>query len=185
MFCAQQVFRCFKWLERLGDRFTGAAGPVFVALAVILLAIGLVCFCELSTFELRLFMADDSSLVDVIQPSLPAPWITTPVCVLIACNLFTHYYFVCTVPPGFVDDSPRVSQSGFMWARKRKSARSRALTGVRWTDDASITKAAVSKCRRCGVLRPEVSVYRCGVFVCLTCALFREHIIAGYAINVS
>ena len=40
------VFRCFKWLERVGDRITGAAGPVFVALAVILLSLGAFCFCE-------------------------------------------------------------------------------------------------------------------------------------------
>ena len=46
MICAQRVFRCFKWLERLGDRVTGAAGPLFVFLAVVLLSTGTVAFCE-------------------------------------------------------------------------------------------------------------------------------------------
>ena len=31
-----RVFRCFKTLERLGDKITGFAGPWFVALAWIL-----------------------------------------------------------------------------------------------------------------------------------------------------
>ena len=44
--CTRQVFRCFKTVERIGDRITGAAGPVFVALAVVLLSIGAFCFCE-------------------------------------------------------------------------------------------------------------------------------------------
>ena len=44
--CTRLVFRCFKKLERLGDRLTGAAGPVFVALAVILISVGAFCFCK-------------------------------------------------------------------------------------------------------------------------------------------
>ena len=46
MICAKQVFRCFKKLERAGDALTGAAGPLFVFLAVLLLSIGAFCFCE-------------------------------------------------------------------------------------------------------------------------------------------
>ena len=42
--CTRQVFRCFKCLERFADRLTGAAGPVFVTLAVGLLSTGLFCF---------------------------------------------------------------------------------------------------------------------------------------------
>jgi hypothetical protein len=34
-------------LERLGDRITGAAGPFFVAFAIILISLGTVCFCQL------------------------------------------------------------------------------------------------------------------------------------------
>jgi hypothetical protein len=47
MMCSRVVFRCFKALERLGDRITGAAGPFFVAFAVILISLGTVCFCQL------------------------------------------------------------------------------------------------------------------------------------------
>lgn len=45
-FCSRSVFQCFKALERLGDKVTGAAGPFFVGLAVILIGTGTVCFCE-------------------------------------------------------------------------------------------------------------------------------------------
>lgn len=43
---SRAVFKCFKWLERQGDRITGAAGPYFVGGAVILIGMGVVCFCE-------------------------------------------------------------------------------------------------------------------------------------------
>ena len=56
--------------------------------------------------------------VTVIQPSLPWPWLTTPLCALVALNLFAHYYFVCTVPPGFADDPapPPEPRTGTVWA---------------------------------------------------------------------
>ncbi|KAG8213330.1 hypothetical protein J3R82DRAFT_11811 [Butyriboletus roseoflavus] len=44
MICTRCVFRCFKWMERAGDRITGAAGPYFVGLAVILISIGVLSF---------------------------------------------------------------------------------------------------------------------------------------------
>ncbi|KAG0706744.1 DHHC palmitoyltransferase-domain-containing protein [Suillus ampliporus] len=46
MICARHVFRCFKWLERAGDRITDAAGPYFVGLAVILQTVGATSFYE-------------------------------------------------------------------------------------------------------------------------------------------
>jgi len=33
-------------MERAGDRITGAAGPYFVGLAVILISLGMLSFCE-------------------------------------------------------------------------------------------------------------------------------------------
>ena len=48
--CSRTVFRCFRWMERMGDKVTGAAGPVFVTLAVVLLSIGTFAFCESSLF---------------------------------------------------------------------------------------------------------------------------------------
>lgn len=49
--CARHVFRCFKWVERVGDRITGAAGPYFVGLAVILISLGTLSFCEHTLLE--------------------------------------------------------------------------------------------------------------------------------------
>ena len=46
MLCSRSVFRCFKKLERWGNIVTGAAGPYFVGLAVILISLGTICFCE-------------------------------------------------------------------------------------------------------------------------------------------
>ncbi|KAJ3493710.1 hypothetical protein NLJ89_g10956 [Agrocybe chaxingu] len=98
MICAKRVFRCFKTLERWGNYITGAAGPYFVALAVILIAIGVVCF------------------FNVTAPGLSYPIVTIPICVLITVNLLMHYYYVVTVKPGFLEDPPREPGTGFMWS---------------------------------------------------------------------
>lgn len=49
------VIRCFKRVEHVADAITGAAGPVFIALAWILTAAGGIVFCEssVSTHELH------------------------------------------------------------------------------------------------------------------------------------
>ncbi|KAI0635541.1 DHHC palmitoyltransferase-domain-containing protein [Trametes polyzona] len=150
----REVFRCFKCLERAGDRLTGAAGPVFVTLAVVLLSVGAFCFFE------------------VISPSLPWPWLTTPACLLVALNLFAHYYYVCTISPGFVCDPPRTPGTGLLWARKRRDTGRRPLTGVRWSEDVHVTRAAMSKCRKCGEMRPERS-HHCRI--CGRCVLKYDH----------
>ncbi|KAI0696954.1 zf-DHHC-domain-containing protein [Cytidiella melzeri] len=152
MICAKQVFCCFKWIERAGDRITGAAGPFFISLAVCLLSTGVVCF------------------FDVIQPTLGWPWLTTPLCMLVVINLFVHYYLVCTVSPGFVDEPPRPQGSGWMWAKKR-SAR-RPLAGVHWTEELNLTKATTTKCRKCGEMRPE-RAHHCRI--CKRCVLKYDH----------
>ncbi|EIW57164.1 zf-DHHC-domain-containing protein [Trametes versicolor FP-101664 SS1] len=153
--CTRQVFRCFKWLERAGDRLTGAAGPVFVTLAIVLLSLGVFCFFE------------------VIQPSLAWPWVTTPVCLLIALNLFAHYYYVCTISPGFVNEPPRAAGTGLLWARRRREAAGGPpLTGVRWSEDMHVTRAETSKCRKCGEMRPERS-HHCRI--CGRCVLKYDH----------
>ena len=48
MFCARQVFACFKSIEKLGERLVGAVGPYFVAAALSLISVGAVCFCTSS-----------------------------------------------------------------------------------------------------------------------------------------
>ncbi|KAJ7253530.1 DHHC palmitoyltransferase-domain-containing protein [Mycena rebaudengoi] len=153
MFCSRTVFRCFKTLERLGDRITGAAGPYFVAFAVILVGLGTVCF------------------FDVIMPSLRWPLITGPICVLIALNLHMHYFYVVTIPPGWVEDPPRDSKASILWATKKSPAKG-ALTGVRWSSELVITRAAVTKCRKCGQVKPE-RAHHCRI--CNHCVLKYDH----------
>ena len=46
MTCARLIFRCFRRLERFADRITGAAGPCFVGLAIILISLGTLSFCK-------------------------------------------------------------------------------------------------------------------------------------------
>jgi palmitoyltransferase len=162
--CSRVVFRCFKALERLGDRITGAAGPFFVAFAVILISLGTVCFCQLFRVSPWRKPADELS-VDVIMPSLMWPLISGPICVLIALNLWMHYFYVITVPPGFADDPPvadsakNSAQNSIFWASKKASRRGE-LAGVRWSNELVITQAGVTKCRKCGQQRPEVRSHR-------------------------
>lgn len=110
------------------------------------------------------------------------PWLSGPVCVLIAVNLFGHYYWVCTIPPGFVTDPPRQPGAGLLWARRRRTARNRAATGVHWSEDVRVTRATVSKCRRCGELRPEVRArFAPFYYLCFSNIVLSEHIIVEYA----
>ncbi|KAF7337106.1 Palmitoyltransferase [Mycena venus] len=156
--CSRVVFRCFKALERLGDRITGAVGPFFVTFAVILISLGTVCF------------------FDVIMPNLMWPLISGPICVLIALNLWMHYFYVITIPPGFAEDPPvDLSQNGaqnsIFWASK-KSPRRGELSGVRWSNEIVITRAAVTKCRKCGQQKPE-RTHHCRI--CKRCVLKYDH----------
>lgn len=107
--------------------------------------------------------------VDVIAPTLSYPFITLPICVLIAVNLFGHYYYVITVPPGFIDDGPRepgpnYTATSWLWAKKNSSSgkgrHQRVLTGgLRWSArGVKITPAAQTRCNKCGRMRPEVCV---------------------------
>ncbi|KAH6913511.1 DHHC palmitoyltransferase-domain-containing protein [Coprinopsis sp. MPI-PUGE-AT-0042] len=152
MFCAKRVFRCFKALERFGNRLTGAAGPYFVGLAVILLWSGTICF------------------FDVIAPSLSYPIISIPFCLLVAANLHMHYFYVCTVAPGFIDDpSP---QPGHSWAWAKKKTKPRMLTGgVKWSST-RITPATMSRCSRCNKERPE-RAHHCRI--CNRCIMKYDH----------
>jgi hypothetical protein len=38
------VFTCFKHIERCADKVTGAAGPLFIGVAILLFVIGTLCF---------------------------------------------------------------------------------------------------------------------------------------------
>jgi palmitoyltransferase len=178
MMCSRIVFKCFKTLERLGDRITGAAGPFFVAFAVILISLGTVCFCQCPSLSSKPIAK--KLTVDVIMPSLMWPLISGPICVLIALNLWMHYFYVVTVPPGFVDDPPLDSAPNRMLWASKKAPRHGELTGVRWSNELVITRAAVTKCRKCGQQKPEVSNV-VGFNTARTNSIDSEHIIVEYA----
>ncbi|KAF9479632.1 zf-DHHC-domain-containing protein [Pholiota conissans] len=156
MICARRVFKCFKTLERWGNVVTGAAGPYFVALAVILISMGTFCF------------------FDVIAPNLSYPYISIPICILIALNLFMHYFYVVTVKPGFIGEPPVEPGTSFLWAQKPGKGKQKALTGgVRWTSKGvRITPAGYTKCVKCASTRPE-RAHHCRI--CNKCVLKYDH----------
>ncbi|KLO19671.1 zf-DHHC-domain-containing protein [Schizopora paradoxa] len=152
------VFRCFRTIERWMDKFTGAAGPVFVTFAAVALSAGVVCFFE------------------VIQPDLRWPLVTIPLNALVACNMLVHYYLSCTVPPGFIDEPAQESGEGLIWARKRKrKVRLPNVVGnghAHGDDEVNVTPAHISRCKRCNQLRPE-RAHHCRV--CNRCVLKYDH----------
>ncbi|KAG9314955.1 zf-DHHC-domain-containing protein [Chiua virens] len=155
MICARQVFRCFKWVEHVGDQITGAAGPYFVGLAVILISLGTLSFFT------------------VVQPNLSYPWLSTPPCLLIALNLYMHYYYVCTTPPGFVGDPPRHAGADFLWASPTTKKQPSGAHGVRWSSpELDMVSASTSRCKRCQVVRPE-RAHHCRI--CNKCVLKYDH----------
>lgn len=146
MICARRVFRCFRRLESLADRITGAAGPWFVALAIILISLGTLSFFT------------------IVRPTLPFPWLTTPACTLVALNMFMHYYYVCTISPGLVGDPLVLPGSGLLWAlpSHRQSSFS----------SAEMVKARMTRCKKCGEMRPE-RAHHCRI--CNKCVLKFDH----------
>lgn len=125
--------------------------------------------------------------VDIIAPTLSYPFLTLPICVLIAFNLLMHYYYVITVSPGFIDDPPRIHGKGIMWAQKsgQKKLFSGRGGGVRWTSPINITKAEETQCNKCAKTRPEVCHF---LHILVNPKLIleaRELIIVEFAIVVS
>jgi palmitoyltransferase len=99
------------------------------------------------------------------MPGLSYQIITLPICILIAVNLHMHYYYVCTVNPGFVEDPPRDAGTSILWARRTKPGKGKALTGgggVRWSSAVNITRAEVTQCTKCGQSKPEVRGFSSG-----------------------
>ncbi|KAH9042253.1 zf-DHHC-domain-containing protein [Lactarius pseudohatsudake] len=152
--CPRFVFACFKRVERWADRLTGAAGPFFVAIATLLFIIGTLCF------------------LDVILPSIAWPWLSTLPCLLIILNLFAHYYFACTVSPGFASDPPPRTGNSFIWAKKRQTPHRPLTNGIRWSANLNITPASTSRCSKCGGSKPE-RTHHCRV--CNRCVLKYDH----------
>ncbi|KAF8702223.1 hypothetical protein AX14_014457 [Amanita brunnescens Koide BX004] len=142
MTCARAVFRCFRAVERCADRITGAAGPYFVALAVALISLGTLCFFE------------------VVLPALPWPLLSVPTCCLIAFNLFMHYFWACTTPPGFTN-APEPKHTGWLWAQRRRRR-----------ENVEISPAEVTQCRKCSGEKPE-RTHHCRI--CNRCVLKYDH----------
>ncbi|TRM66858.1 DHHC palmitoyltransferase-domain-containing protein [Schizophyllum amplum] len=145
-FCSGQVFRCFKTLERLGDKVTGFAGPWFVGLAWLLILYGVLCF------------------LDVVLPTLSAKVITVPICVLLIANVLGNYYWACRIRPGMVGiEQPK--RSAWLYAKKKRGdptmRRNFQLTPAKWTG-----------CKRCQRNRPE-RAHHCRI--CGTCVLKYDH----------
>jgi hypothetical protein len=107
-------------------------------------------------FFLLLFPNQPIFSVDVILPTIPWPWLSTLPCLLIILNLFMHYYFACTVSPGFASDLPHLTGNSFIWAKKRQTSRRPLTNGVRWSVDLNMTPAAIGRCSKCGGSKPEV-----------------------------
>ena len=99
-------------------------------------------------------------IVEVIAPTLSYPYISIPICILIAVNLYMHYYYAITVPPGFLDDPPRKSGNSILWAQKLKlDTKEKKKRGASWSENGvKITPASKAKCQKCEKLRPEVSL---------------------------
>ncbi|THU96391.1 hypothetical protein K435DRAFT_828884 [Dendrothele bispora CBS 962.96] len=135
----------YLWTKTAGSlAITGAAGPFFITFVVVLISAEMACS------------------FDVIYPTLPFKFLTGPICTLITLNIFTHYYLICTIPPGVVDaegpQPPKTSPKHLLWASPKRSTDDyayRALSplengfrGDERTGRLNITKAKITKCRK-------------------------------------
>ena len=118
-------------------------------------------FVRVSMAPLEASMLTVLCTVDVIAPKLPLRIVTTPLCGLIACNILAHYYWACTIPPGFPDEHARLSG-----ARSRPEAAWRAYfkapdrssqvdSGAQWTQD-DLLEGRPIRCKKCSSIKPEV-----------------------------
>ena len=100
-------------------------------------------------------------LVDVIAPSLPYPYISIPICILIVLNLCMHYFYAITTTSGIHDDPPRESRDIFLWSQKPNLEKENKATvrGASWSEKGvKITPAHATECQKCKTLRPEVKL---------------------------
>ncbi|THU79026.1 hypothetical protein K435DRAFT_845582 [Dendrothele bispora CBS 962.96] len=129
----------YLWTRTAGSlAITGVADPLFITFAVVLISTGTL--------------------------------LTGPIRVLIVLNMFTHYSLACTIPPGVVDAEgpqlPKTFLKHLLWASLKRSTDDhayRALSplengfrGDERTGRLNITRAEITKCRKCGQMRPEI-----------------------------
>ncbi|CED85617.1 DHHC-type Zn-finger proteins [Phaffia rhodozyma] len=192
--CAPRVFRCFKCLEWFANWLTGAAGPVFIALAILMMGSGGFMF-----FEVVL-----PSIHSSVHPAIY--YVSSVLSGLIAINMYGHYYLICTVPPGTPQDGLwRGTERAGKWPwATRKVDRTRPTGTIRSasqpTDEAEQVEACLReegdgqtegevrvptgadrsreptprfrKCRKCGGAKPE-RTHHCSI--CKTCILKFDH----------
>lgn len=148
------LFQTHRTLRRQGHRSRGATvrrgrDLAFRPWDALLLYVS---HCLASTSNRNL----SQLLVEVILPTLPWPWLSTLPCLLIVINLFTHYYFVCTVSPGFAGETPQRVGRSFIWAKKQRAYSISRTNGVYWSSHLNITPASTTTCPKCGETKPEV-----------------------------
>lgn len=159
MFITRWVFRCFKCIERSADRVTGAVGPLFIGIAVVLISMGIFTF------------------FDVIAPELPLRILSTPICALIAFNTLANYYWAITVPPGFADDDfpfsgQRRHLSNSAWNRWTSAPVQKPRYGAETLRGHELEPGKVGRCQKCGSTKPE-RTHHCRV--CKRCVLKYDH----------
>nr|ODN95433.1 vacuolar protein [Cryptococcus depauperatus CBS 7855] len=152
--CSSLVIRCFRGVEHFADWVTGAAGPVFVFLCWVLIGSGGFFFFDVIVRDL----------------SLTSLFFLSPFLVFVPLNLYTQYYLVTHVPPGF--PSPRASGADkdlkwlitdpkSIWSAERWGFRKRrpltaGITELRAGDRMGETGRRVRRCRKCDGPKPEI-----------------------------
>ncbi|KAH0584794.1 hypothetical protein H2248_008074 [Termitomyces sp. 'cryptogamus'] len=67
-----------------------------------------------------------------------------------------HYFYVCTVRPGFVDEPPAEPGHNMLWAKMSRPRKGKALMGrVKWSSIVNVTPAETTQCSKCGQTKPE------------------------------
>ena len=122
---------------------------------------------------------------DVIAPTLSYPIISIPICLLITLNLYMHYYYAMTIPPGFLDGPPPEPVNSFLWARKVNDDKGRQAMSPRgstwWDRGVRITPGCPTECPKCDKFRPEVGLIPFFSSHAKSNSKSRERTIVGYA----
>ncbi|PVF99740.1 zf-DHHC-domain-containing protein [Serendipita vermifera] len=159
MWFTRQVFRCFKCVERSAERLTGAVGPLFIGIAIVLISTGIFTF------------------FDVIAPTLRFRLLSTPICALIALNTVAHYYWAITIPPGFADEDfsitgQRRHPHQSRWSRWLTAPTYSRSRGSDYIPGLELETGRVGKCMKCGSVKPE-RTHHCRI--CKRCVLKYDH----------
>lgn len=139
--CGSLVISCFKRAEYCADWLTGAAGPVFVSICWFLIVAGGLAF------------------FDVLILHSPASWVRilfAPIAVLVAINLYAHYWLVTHVDPG--DPRGIVDE----WRREQRKQHNNGMT----KQGQAVPR--LRRCRKCGGPKPVVSATERDCVGCLS-----------------